>query len=152
MPEIVIKQSHVVAKYASLKENQHLLNMLKIKAIPKKFRESVEKIEKAAEFNNRTYEQAIVPAIYPSLDYNYFQGGKPNIALLADHDNWFYKITNQEKIGQMIASDVENFKKSTSHNIYAGPQKTFLKSFRLSFNFANSYQINSLYQTQDKKL
>lgn len=152
MPEIVIKQSHVVAKYATLKENRRLLEMMKLKAVPKKFRDAIDRVEKTAQFNNRLYEDAIIPAIYPSLDYNYFQGGKPNIALMADHDSWFYKVTNQEKIGQMIVSDVENFKKSTSHNIYASPQKTFLKSFRLSFNFTNIYQLNSLYQLQEEKL
>ena len=147
LPEIVIKQSHSVAKYAMLKENHHLLKMMQTKAVPKKFRDSIDRAEN--NFNNRLYEQAIVPAIYPSLDYNYFQGGKPNIALMADHDSWFYKIAGQEKIGQMIVSDVENFKKSINHTVFADPRKQFLKPFRLSFNFTNLYKLNTLYQDRE---
>jgi hypothetical protein len=149
MPEIVIKQSHVLAKYATLPQNKPLLEMMKIKALPKKFRENALNPDHKM-FNNRVYEDAIIPAIYPSLDYNYFQGDKPNIALMADHDAWFYSLVKDEKIGQMIVSDVQNFKSSIGHKYFATPEKTFLQSFRLTFQFTNIYKINSTSRNQEE--
>jgi len=61
-----------------------------------------------------------------------------------------YMLAANEKIGQMIVSDVQNFKSSIGHKYFATPEKTFLQSFRLTFQFTNIYKINSTSRNQEE--
>jgi len=131
-PLIAVKQAHAVINYAVSTKNEYLLNIMRIKAAPAK-----------VNYNNRPYENAIIPAIYPSLDYKYFQTDKPNYALLADMDAWLYDLLDGERQGQMFYADISNFRKSINLKYFNGVDRTYLRQFKISFFIANEYQLNT---------
>lgn len=130
-PLIAVKQAHAVIKYATNPRNEYLLQIMQKKAGGK------------INYNNRPYEDAIIPAIYPSLDYKYFQTEKPNYALLADMDTWLYDLIDGERLGEMFLSDISNFRKSINLKYFNGVERTYLKLFKISFFIANEYQLNT---------
>lgn len=130
-PLIAVKQAHAVIKYATNPRNEYLLQIMQKKAGGK------------INYNNRPYEDAIIPAIYPSLDYKCFQTEKPNYALLADMDTWLYDLIDGERLGEMFLSDISNFRKSINLKYFNGVERTYLKLFKISFFIANEYQLNT---------
>jgi hypothetical protein len=138
MPEIVIKQSHCIAKYSCIPGNSFMIDLLKYKGTLRRTTSSTFNGEK---WNNRIYEKAIVPAIYPSLEYNYFQADKPNYSIMSDMDYWFYEMMEEEKVGKMIVSDILNFKKSLKNEYFGNYEKVWLRRFMVAFPFNNLYNL-----------
>ena len=134
LPLLLIKQAWAVRKW-SLEPNQHLrISMLKFKS---DFRSGAVPHWNNQPWNNGFYERAIVPVIYPSLNYEYFQALKPNSQILADMDSWFYNLHKDTKAYKMIISDVSNFLKSIDSMYFKNITKSGFKVYR------NVYQIGS---------
>ena len=134
LPLLLIKQAWAVRKW-SLEPNQHLrISMLKFKS---DFRSGAVPHWNNQPWNNGFYERAIVPVIYPSLNYEYFQALKPNCQILADMDSWFYNLHKDTRAYKMIISDVSNFLKSIDSMYFKNITKSGFKVYR------NVYQIGS---------
>jgi hypothetical protein len=106
LPQMMIKQSHVLAKWMYKAEN-------------KSVRDTMANIESPIEWNlneNRfsLHHRANIPIIYPMLEgRNVFQAFKSfqNFTHI-NFDHWFYKLHGDTRLRQMIDSDFNNLKKS----------------------------------------
>jgi hypothetical protein len=105
LPELVIKQSHVVAKIAHLPENSHSI----MDTIYNDSRENFLEIYKK---NSMRYQRAIVPYIYPMLEELPWQCAKPALVFMGEHDAWFDKLHKGTRPHQLIMSDYDRFVKS----------------------------------------
>lgn len=133
MPLIVSKQSHAIIKHAEKEENNDLLDMLIFKS---KANENYAEYFKGVKWNHGYYEKAIVPIIYPSLDYAEFQGLKPDVKILSEHDAWFYSLHKDTRAYKMMLSDLSNFLKCIDKEFFTNQRKT------CSFvDYKNSYRI-----------
>lgn len=125
-PLIAVKQSHEVIKNSLKSENKYLLEILEFKSSPNlssvKFH--------GRKYNHGIYEKAIVPIIYPSLNYNKFQGLKPSTHILADHDAWFYSLHRDTKSYKMMISDVSNFLNTIDKKYFENNLKTAFTSYK----------------------
>lgn len=103
LPQMMVKQSHVVARWMHKSANTESLSYMndRDKMNNETFTEQRYRYSK--------YERAIVPAIYPSTYRKVFQAEKPVRFFLGEHDNWFYKHHSSLKAHDMMMSDVRNF-------------------------------------------
>ena len=138
LPLLLIKQAWAVRKW-SLEPNQDLrISMLKFKS---DFRKGAVPRWNNQVWNNGLYERAIVPVIYPSLNYNYFQALKPSYQILADMDSWFYDLHKNTKTYKMIVSDVSNFLKSVDERYFKNAAKSGFMVYRNVYRFGSDLQI-----------
>jgi hypothetical protein len=136
LPLIVSKQCHSIINYAQKIENKDFFDLLMFKS---KTNYLVAENYKGNKWNHGYYERAIVPIIYPSLNYNEFQGLKPTVKILAEHDAWFYSLHKDTQSYKMMMSDLSNFLKCIDKRFFKGQIKTnFLK-------YKNTYTIKPLY-------
>jgi hypothetical protein len=77
LPQLVIKQAHIVKKWFELPHNQRLSYML----------DSRWQVSPA---NRTTYEATIKGVIYPDYDLTTFQTNKPVTAMFQEWDNWMH--------------------------------------------------------------
>ena len=76
LPEIVVKQAHVVKHWFSLDSNKHLQYLIRWPN---------------HSFSQRTaFEQMIKPLIYPDFDAATFQTAKPTNSFYNEMNHWFY--------------------------------------------------------------
>lgn len=137
LPLLTVKQAHAVAKWALESGQESRLDMMKFKS---EFRqETSRKSWNGIPWNNGLYERAIVPAIYPTLEYNYFQGLKPNYQILADMDAWFYDLHKETRTYKMVLSDVSNFLKAVDVQYFRDHSKSGFKVFKNTYNFGNIF-------------
>jgi hypothetical protein len=88
LPEIVIKQAHIIKTWFSLPHNKHLQYLVRWPNYS---------------FGQRTtYEHVIKPLIYPDYDPLTWQTAKPTNSFYNEMDHWFYK----------------NFKETSAHSIW----------------------------------
>ena len=132
MPEILIKQSHEIIKAIHLQPRYEYIKGLMFN------HDSPPEVR--AQYENSSYQRAIVPIIYPDLDMTkVFQAKKSKDFFMADHDNWFHDLHKDTRINQLVISDFENFYKSIN------PKYLFPKGSKNGFiNYRNSYVIGSL--------
>lgn len=77
LPEIVIKQAHIIKNWFSLPHNKHLQYLIRWPNY---------------DFTQRTtYEHVIKPLIYPDFDPMTWQTSKPTNSFYNEMDYWFYK-------------------------------------------------------------
>ena len=125
LPEMQIKQAHVLAKWIHMPENSFAKEkMLDLR----KTAQSIEKYRSRHSF----YERAIIPCIYPQTHRRVFQGHKPTRMFLGEHDDWFYKMHNNTRAFDLIVSDFRNFIKEIDP-IYLNESRTGFKVFRLNY-------------------
>lgn len=103
LPELMVKQAHVLGKWIFEYENRSALRYLAI----------YERAMKTNYVDNRLrhskYERAIVPCIYPKTHRKIFQAEKPTSSFLGEHDYWFYKLHKDTITYQMMFTDSLNF-------------------------------------------
>jgi hypothetical protein len=129
MPELMIKQSHVLARWINLPENNHIKYLIYDNRIGNEtFKNTVyDKIQ------NSHYQREIIPCIYPDIDMKeIFQAHKSHQNFMAHHDNWFYELHKDTKIYQMINSDFQSFYKNIDSK-YLNRNKTGFRLFRQAF-------------------
>jgi hypothetical protein len=105
LPEIVIKQSHVVSKVAHLPENLYTI----MDTIHNDSRENYKEIYSK---HSTRYQRAIIPYIYPMLEEFPWQCAKPALVFMGEHDAWFDKLHKGTTVHQKIMSDYNRFIKS----------------------------------------
>ena len=129
MPELMIKQSHVLARWINLPENNYIKYLIYDNRIGNEtFKNTVyDKIQ------NSHYQREIIPCIYPDIDMKeIFQAHKSYQNFMAHHDNWFYELHKDTKIYQMINSDFQSFYKNIDSK-YLNRNKTGFRLFRQVF-------------------
>lgn len=131
LPELMVKQAHVLGKWIFQKQNQHALRFLTV----------YDRAMKTSYVDNRMrhskYERAIVPCIYPSTYRKVFQAEKPSSLFLGEHDFWFYKLHKDTTSYQMMLSDSINFLNKIDYK-YLNRQKSGLVTYH------NTYRLGPL--------
>jgi hypothetical protein len=134
LPDIMIKQAHLVAKWIFKPENQNVLKYLRNIDLIIPFERN--------RVRQSYWERAIVPCIYPDTARKIFQAHKPTRMFLGEHDGWFYEKHYNTKIYQMIDSDFRNFFKMINPKYLNGP-KTGLEPFRKDYFIGNASNFKS---------
>ena len=134
MPEIIIKQSHVVMNsiFCNL-QYKHIQDQI--------FSDAWDNTRKLA-FSHGVYQRAIIPIIYPDIDMTHsFQALKSKNYFMADHDYWLYNLHKDTKLNEMFVSDFKAFFKSINSKYYLENMKETGVGFK---GFFNSYNIGPL--------
>lgn len=98
MPQLLVKQSHEVAKWIIKPENRTAL----------KYAFGRQGILPHKKFHFGLYQRAIVPCIYPSLKYNMWQADKHTLNIGCEHDEWFYQKHSSLKFFDMMKSNLNS--------------------------------------------
>lgn len=132
LPELMIKQSHVVAKFANLKENHWILDAIKVLGKDNPLFVVPSAI---SNFNTKNdYQRGIVPALYPTtFDPNTFQCQKAKGSFMPLQHNWFYTLHKDTSIFQLFDSDFKLFYKNINPK-YLNPAKNGFKSYIQKYN------------------
>jgi hypothetical protein len=98
LPEIAIKQAHMIANWFEYGANQNLRSILRWPN---------------SDISQRTtYEMIVKTIIYPDYDFTTFQAVKPNSAFETEIDSWFYKNFTDTKAFQIWQAGIEFVKTS----------------------------------------
>lgn len=133
LPEMLVKQAHVVAKWIHLPENSRSLSYMydASTCLTESFSRQ--------RYRHSKYEREIVPALYPTTHRKVFQAEKPESLFLGEHDAWFYKHHRQTMTYEMLISDVSSlFKKINPKYLNKGKN-----GFEIYFN---RYKIGNINQ------
>ncbi len=128
LPEIMVKQAHLVARWIFKPENQNVLKYLRNIDLVIPFERN--------RVRQSYWERAIVPCIYPDTARKVFQAHKPTRMFLGEHDGWFYEKHHSTRVYQMIDSDFRNFFKLINPK-YLNAPKTGLEPFRKDYFIGN---------------
>lgn len=134
LPEMQIKQAHVLAKWIHMPENSFAKEKMLDLRLP------IISLEQART-RHSFYERAIIPCIYPQTYKQVFQGHKPTRMFLGEHDDWFYKIHNNTRTFDLIVSDFRNFIKEIDP-IYLNGPRTGFKVFKLQYKIGTISDFN----------
>lgn len=126
MPEMLVKQAHVLARWIMLPENAATRRYMYDFNNPPPTME-------ANRIRQSIYERAIIPCIYPSTARKVFQGHKPTRMFLGEHDGWFYRLHNKTRMFEMIDSDFRNFIKNIDPSLLNKNRSGF-KLYALSYD------------------
>jgi hypothetical protein len=133
LPELLVKQSHVLAKYIHKTENLWLAGLIKNISNP-----SLWTPDRAVDLRknfNQDYQRAFTPAIYPSCDM-VFQCHKSGAAFMPEQHYWFNILHKDTRIYQLIDSDFKLFYKSVNP-MYLNSRLNGFKKFYLKFNIGH---------------
>lgn len=134
MPELVVKQCHVLAKWIHLPENSNALNLMYNSASC--FNESFQQQRE----RHSKYERAIVPAIYPSTWRKVFQAEKPVSLWGGEHDHWFYSLHNSTTAYSIIQHDLSYFYKKF-HPLYLNSAGNGFEVYLNTYTFGKYFQF-----------
>jgi hypothetical protein len=133
MPQILAKQAHEIVKC--------MFNVPQYQYIKDLIFDLGWSTEKKLTYDNGTYQRAIVPIIYPDINYNAFQAKKAKDVFMADHDSWFFNLHKDTKLNQLVTSDFNNFFKGIKSNYLRDNNFFPGVAFR---TFANYYLIGNI--------
>ena len=128
LPLMLVKQAHVVARWFYEAENVGKQNLIANQRFPLPWKDN--------RARHSTYEKAIIPTIYPGTHKKVFQGQKPTVMFMADHDNWFYKLHSNTRTHEMIVSDFNLFIKNIDKKYLQRNKEGFIsftKSFKIGY-------------------
>lgn len=150
MPELMVKQAHVVMKALRLRENIALRNLVTgpEPTVDITASDPLDYIlnpthKPAPPSDKDKWQRGIVPFIYPdTYTKDLFQCTKlePGNGFFPKHNNWLLELHGQEKMAQMFKSDFSSFYKNLNPK-YLNPQKTGFIRFTKIFVIGN---INAL--------
>lgn len=86
LPEISVKQAHLVRNWFNLPENKHL--------------QSLARWPNHSVAQRTAYEAVIKPLVYPDYDQMTFQVSKPGTNFYSEMDHWFYSQFQDHKLYQ----------------------------------------------------
>lgn len=121
LPEMLVKQSHMVAREIYKPENAHILSLMLDRRKP-------QLDDYADRDRHNKYERSIMYWIYPSIGYNAFQAGKPTDLIKGDHDAWLYDLHKSERVAQMIVSDANLLISSVSDKYLTDSKNAFKRN------------------------
>jgi hypothetical protein len=110
-PELLIKQSHVVAKYILKKENRWISDIIRKLEDPEYWPTQENNFRSELDLKG-DYQRGIVPAIYPTTYGNVFQCQKPIRSFMSEHHYWLQILHKDTRICQLLESDFKLFFKS----------------------------------------
>jgi len=123
LPEIMIKQSHVVCKWLYQKNNSQIKEMiLWDRSKNKEFNRSPDR--------GSLYQRLIVPEIYPSLGDFYKKVWTANTQSAGltggmEVDSWIFKMHNNMKFIEVFNSDLKSFLKNLDLRFLDDPSNIF---------------------------
>ncbi len=127
LPQMMVKQAHVLAKWLYKQENIEARN-------------TMARVEAPAEWNlNETrfsmHHRANIPIIYPILEgRNVFQAFKSFQHFThITFDEWFYKLHGDSRLSQLITSDFNNLKKKIDKKYFNEIGTSFCKNTQTYF-------------------
>ena len=97
-PDLMIKECHILVRWLFLPENKKILDLTLLNG---------QNII-GANFDSGTWQRAIVPCIYPMIEKEIWQAGKPKFNIMSDMDNWFYKNHGELKIISMMKGNISD--------------------------------------------
>jgi hypothetical protein len=130
LPQILAKQSHEVVRAMFTQPQYHYIKNL--------VSDSSWTSQQQLAYDNGTYQRAIIPIIYPDINYQSFQAKKASGVFMADHDAWFHSLHRDTRLNQLVVSDFNNFYKSIKPAYLRDNTKRKGMAFR---GFANYYLI-----------
>lgn len=142
LPELLVKQSHVVARYVHKKENRWLVEAIK-KFGNIKFWQDKDPTDPSIVNLKGDYQRGIVPAIYPTTVTPVFQCQKSTVAFLPPQSTWFDKLHHGTRTYQLLESDFKLFYKSINP-LYLSTQKTGFKLFSQNYKIGHYKQFLEL--------
>lgn len=121
LPEMIVKQAHIVAKEIYKPENAHVLPYMLDRRKPQ--------LDDVADRDRHNkYERFIMHWVYPSINYTAFQAGKPTDLIRGDHDAWLYNLHKNERVAQMIVSDATMLMNSVSSKYLTDSKNSFKRN------------------------
>jgi hypothetical protein len=126
MPQILVKQSHILAKWTYMPQNSHIKNLM--------WNANMTIEQRSSSIRISNYQRLVAKCIYPYLDgKEVFQALKQldGFSRLTSDDGWFVKLHGYTYAAQLIESDINNFLKLVDKRFLI-PNK---ESFKLYYNF-----------------
>jgi hypothetical protein len=140
MPQILAKQSHEISKA--------MYNLPQYRYIKDLIFDSSWTPEKKLSYENGVLQRAIVPIIYPDINYNSFQSLKSKSVFMADHDWWFYDLHKDTRLNQLVTSDFNNFFNSIKPAYLRDNRVIKGRAFK---SYINYYTIGPIKSFQEAK-
>lgn len=131
LPELMVKQCHVLSKFMHKKENMWLSKIVRDLSQPRKYTGTVNELgmpvpEKSPK---SLYQRSITPIIYPGTwDGSVFQCDKADGQFMAAHNDWFWRLHKNTNFAQMMISEFRDFYKKFDDK-YLYTDKTGFKMF-----------------------
>jgi hypothetical protein len=144
LPELMIKQSHVVAKFIHKKENTWLINQVKHLGSGNPLFYKINTTKDPLAKSN--YQRGIVPAIYGNNVNNVFQCHKSTKTFIYQGEDWFYQLHKDTYLHQQIMSDYNLFCKSINSKYLATDIRGNIIGFK---GFIQTYRIGHYTQFMD---
>ena len=134
LPSMLVKQSHVLARYIYEKENRWLAKIIRDLSTTKFWTEYTNNLHNDFDWD---YTRAFTPAIYPNTyDANTFQCSKSAQTFLPPQHDWFNILHKGTYIHQMVESDFNLFYKNLNPK-YLNLKKNGFKKFDIKFNIGH---------------
>jgi len=133
LPELLVKQSHVVAKFIHTKENLWLSDL--VKEVSHVRFQNERNIDRAGHLKG-DYQRGIIPAIYPTTVTPVFQCQKSIQSFLSPQSSWFETLHRDTRIVQQFESDFKLFYKGINPK-YLSELKTGFKHFSQRYNIGH---------------
>lgn len=140
MPQILAKQSHEISKAMyNLPQYQYIKDLIF---------DTSWTTEKKLSYENGILQRAIVPIIYPDINYNSFQSLKSKSVFMADHDRWFHDLHKDTRLNQLVTSDFNNFFNSINPAYLRDNKYIQGRAFKSYINYYNIGPIKSFQEAK----
>jgi hypothetical protein len=139
-PEILIKQSHIVAKYIHKKENFWLAEVTRKFQSPKYWPTPEDKNLTDRPDYKGDYQRGIVPAIYPTTYGNVFQCQKSRASFMPEQHHWIQILHKESRLCQLLESDFKLFYTSINPK-YLKPTGTGFRIFQQAYRIGHISQF-----------
>jgi hypothetical protein len=116
-PEILVKQSHVVARFMHLPQNEWMIDSVL----------TMRKHKNELKLWRHDYQRSIVPIIYPTTYGKVFQCQKAESAFMTEYHQWIDILHEGSRITQLIKSDFNYFHNNIKEKYLAPNKRSFKK-------------------------
>lgn len=138
-PQLLVKQSHVVAKFIHQKENAWLSDSIKILGKNNPLFVKPNNLNESQSPKN-DYQRGIIPAIYPTTYENVFQCKKMNGSFMPGQHRWIEILHKDTRICQLVDSDFRSFYKNINRK-YLNANGNGFKIFKQTYNIGHYSQF-----------
>lgn len=135
LPELMVKQCHVLYKFMHKPENVWLKKIIRDLSNPRLNTGKVNEmgVPIPAKSPKSIYQRSITPIIYPGTwDGSVFQCEKADGQFMASHNDWFWNLHKNTNFAQMMVSEFNRFYKQFDDK-YLYTDKTGFKAFGQSY-------------------
>jgi hypothetical protein len=135
LPELMVKQCHVLYKFMHKPENVWLKKIVRDLSNPRPNTGTVNDmgVPIPSKSPKSIYQRSITPIIYPGTwDGSVFQCEKADGQFMASHNDWFWNLHKNTNFAQMMVSEFNRFYKQFDDQ-YLYTDKTGFKAFGQSY-------------------